>query len=141
MDLATSGANRDVGVVYSDPKLQASPATHALVLGVGQYASNRSSLVRSSTIAARMIAEWFLEGTLGQKSGFENPAKPLGSLGVLLSELPSRLLSHVADAPVPRATHRAHSPLYFNTSQQQASVWNRKDLQDKYKFTYVMPAK
>jgi caspase domain-containing protein len=103
--LATSEADRKAGVVYLDSSLQASPATHALVIGVGQYASNRLSPVSSPPIAARMMAEWFLDGTLEQKpSGFDNPAKPLGSLSVLLSELPVGSLSHFADGPVPRAT-------------------------------------
>jgi hypothetical protein len=100
MDL--TDADRDVGVIYADPKLQASPSTHALLLGIGQYASKRLSPIRSPPIAARMMAEWFLG--LAKESRFENSAKPLGSLGILLSELPSGLLSSIAGAPVPRAT-------------------------------------
>jgi hypothetical protein len=105
MGIATSDSDRNVGIVYLDPGLQVSPSTHALVIGVGQYASNRLSPVSSPPISARAIAEWFLDGALDRKSsGFKNPLKPLGSLGVLLSELPGGALSDVEGASVPRAT-------------------------------------
>jgi beta-lactamase superfamily II metal-dependent hydrolase len=31
--------------------------------------------------------------------------------------------------------------LYFNTSQEHATIWDRKDLRDKYKFSCVIPPK
>jgi hypothetical protein len=105
MSITTSDADRDVGVVYLDPGLQVSPSTHALIIGVGQYASNRLPPVSSPPIAARAMTEWFLDGALGRGSnGFKNPRKPLCSLGVLLSELPQGTLSDVEGAGVPRAT-------------------------------------
>ena len=105
MGITTSKADRDDGVVYFDPALSACPSTHALIVGVGQYASNRVSPVSSPPIAARTMAEWFLDGALGRRSdGFKNPGKPLGSLGILLSDLPGGALSDVEGASVPRAT-------------------------------------
>jgi len=63
------------------------------------------SPVSSPPIAARAMAEWFLDGALKRRSnGFRNPGKPLGSLGILLSDLPSSALSDVEGASVPRAT-------------------------------------
>lgn len=105
MGIVTSKADRDVGVVYRDDQLQTMPATHALVIGVGQYASESLAPVSSPPASARMMADWFLDGTRATTpGGFDNPAKPLGSLSVLLSELPDGALSQVADADVPRAT-------------------------------------
>jgi hypothetical protein len=52
-----------------------------------------------------MMAEWVLDGTRETPpGGFDNPAKPLGSLSVLLSELPAGAPSQFADGDVPRAT-------------------------------------
>jgi len=50
-----------------------------------------------------MIAEWFLDGET-KPGGFVNAARPLGSLSVLLSELPAGSRSQFADASIPRAT-------------------------------------
>jgi hypothetical protein len=105
MAITTSKLDRDVGVIYLDPRLEACPSTHALIIGVGQYASNRLSPVSSPPIAARAMAGWFLDGALERKSnGFRNPGKPLGSLGILLSELPNGAPSDVEGASVPRAS-------------------------------------
>ncbi|MBR1270536.1 caspase family protein [Bradyrhizobium sp. AUGA SZCCT0222] len=105
MGIVTSKADREIGVVYRDDGLQAVPATHALVIGVGQYASKSLSPVSSPPASARLVTEWFLDGTRAETpGGFDNPAKPLGSLSVLLSELPEGARSQVAGADVPRAT-------------------------------------
>jgi Caspase domain len=105
MSLVISDVDRDDGVVYLDANLRDVPSTHALVIGVGQYASDRLSPVSSPPLSARMIAEWFLDGMVETKpGGFVNAAKPLGSLSVLLSELPAGSRSQFADASIPRAT-------------------------------------
>lgn len=104
MGLVVSDAERDQGVVYLDASQQVA-ATHALVIGVGQYASQQLSSVVSPTVAARMVGDWFLDGMDENKpGGFLNTDKPLGSLSVLLSELPEGKRSRFADTEVPRAT-------------------------------------
>jgi hypothetical protein len=42
MGIITSEAERAVGLIYLEPDLQKAPATHALVIGVGQYATGIS---------------------------------------------------------------------------------------------------
>jgi hypothetical protein len=76
MGLVTSKNERDVGVVYLDTQRQALPATHALVIGVGQYATEKLSAVSSPSVAARMMAEWFPTGCAGKPRRFDNPGKP-----------------------------------------------------------------
>jgi hypothetical protein len=107
MGFVVSDAERDQGVVYLDAAQKAVASTHALVIGVGQYASQQLLPVASPTIAARMVADWFLDGMNDAKpGGFSNTEKPLGSLGVLLSELPDGQPSRLAgiDVEVPRAS-------------------------------------
>jgi beta-lactamase superfamily II metal-dependent hydrolase len=36
---------------------------------------------------------------------------------------------------------RQRKTLYFNTNQQHATIWDRGDLQNKYNFSCVIPAK
>jgi hypothetical protein len=105
MGLVISDVEQDQSVVYLDAKLQDLASTHALVIGVGQYASDRLSPVSSPPLAARMVAEWFLDGMDETRpGGFVNAEKPLGSLSVLLSELPKQARSRFSDTDVPRAT-------------------------------------
>ena len=101
MPIVTSDADRDVGLIYSDPSLDASPSTHALIIGVGQYVSDRLSPVSSPPVAARAMTNWFLEK---EGNGFNNAQKPLGSVALLLSELADGGRSMFATAPVPRPT-------------------------------------
>jgi Caspase domain len=105
MGFVVSDADRDVGVVYLDATRQDLASTHALVIGVGQYASDRLEPVGSPPLAARIMAEWFVDGMDETKpGGFVNGEKPLGSLSVLLSELPKGERSQFSDASIPRAT-------------------------------------
>ena len=101
MPIVTSDADRDVGLIYTDPSLDASPSTHALIIGVGQYLSDRLLPVSSPPIAARSITNWLLEK---EGNGFNNAQKPLGSVALLLSELSDGARSVFATAPIPRAT-------------------------------------
>lgn len=104
MAITVSDDERSTGLIYCDRMLQNSPATHALVIGVGQYSSNRLSSVTSPPIAARAITAWLLDAVLSRDStGFNNPACPLGSVATLLSEQPSGGLSELEGAFVPRA--------------------------------------
>jgi hypothetical protein len=105
MSFVISEAERDAGVVYLDATRRELASTHALVIGVGQYASDRLSPLSSPPLAARMLAEWFLDGMDETRpGGFFNAEKPLGSLSVLLSEPPKDTHSRFADSDVPRAT-------------------------------------
>ena len=101
MPIVTSDADRDVGLIYTDPSLDASPSTHVLIIGVGQYLSDRLLPVSSPPIAARSITNWLLEK---EGNGFNNAQKPLGSVALLLSELSDGARSVFATAPIPRAT-------------------------------------
>jgi hypothetical protein len=97
--------DRGKGLIYFDQALRNSPSTHALVIGVGQYLSNRISAVTSPPIAARAMTAWLLDEVLSRNvTGFNNPDRPLCSLAVLLSERPNGVLSELEGAPVPRST-------------------------------------
>ena len=105
MDFVISDAERSQGVVYLNEAQKSVASTHALVIGVGQYTSQQLAPVASPTVAARMIADWFVDGMDDVKpGGFANADKPLGSLSVLLSEFSEGTRSRFADADVPRAT-------------------------------------
>ncbi|MHC2317569.1 hypothetical protein ACVIHC_004615 [Bradyrhizobium diazoefficiens] len=104
MAITASEEDRSQGLIYCDRTLSALPATHALVIGVGQYSSNRLSSVTSPPISARAITTWLLDATLSRAStGFNNPVCPLGSIATLLSEQPNGAHSEIEGAFVPRA--------------------------------------
>jgi hypothetical protein len=104
MATTVSEEDRSQGLIYCDRTLSASPATHALVIGVGQYSSNRLSSVTSPPISARAITTWLLDGALSRENtGFNNPACPLGSVAALLSEHPNGAPSEIEGTIVPRA--------------------------------------
>ena len=72
---------------------------------MGQYSSNRVPPVSSPPISARAVTDWFLDSAVnGKPNGFTNPRTPLGSLALLLSELPDGERSSYGTAIVPRAT-------------------------------------
>jgi hypothetical protein len=105
MGIVTSDAGRAGGLVYLEPDLQNAPAIHALVVGVGQYASSTLPPVTSPPLSARAMVGWLLDGALRRDpKGLTNPVTPLGSLAVLLSEKPDGGRSEVEGAPVPRAS-------------------------------------
>ncbi|WP_439395530.1 caspase family protein [Bradyrhizobium sp. PMVTL-01] len=119
MGILSSEADRAIGLVYLDPALQNAPATHALVIGVGEYSTGNPPSVTSPSLSARAIAAWILDGTLGRdRAGFSNPLTPLGSLAVLLSEQPGGALSEVEGATVPRAT--------FTNVQRAVETWTTR---------------
>ena len=84
MILPAGDPGRDVGLVYRDDALAAGPATHVLIVGVGAYRSPRfKTALTTTTVSARALADWFVEPG---PAGFGNPACPLGSVALLLSE-------------------------------------------------------
>jgi len=96
--------DRAIGVVWLDDKLKDVPATHVLIIGVGQFASKGLSPLKSTPASALALAGWFLDGASKRAEGFANSARPLGSLAILLSEHDNGALSQVEGGPVPRAT-------------------------------------
>lgn len=86
----------DSFLVFEDSNLAESPATHALVIGVGDYPhllggsspnqcanTEGMSQLSSPPVSARRIAEWLLRD-------YHFAEKPLGSLALLLSEGPPK---------------------------------------------------
>jgi hypothetical protein len=92
---------RGVGLIYSDQSLLAGPATHVLIIGIGSYQSRRLKSAQTSTISARQLADWFVDGT---KARFTNRNCKLGSVALLLSEDKQGARSSYAGGEVPRAT-------------------------------------
>ena len=93
-------AARNLGLVYMDEGLSAGPATHVLVVGVAAYKKLTVAL-KTATLSAREVADWFVDG---QKARFANPGCGLGSVAVVLSEMPGDAKSQYAGGDVPRAT-------------------------------------
>lgn len=107
MPVTTEPALRKQGVVFHDPDQDALAATHVLIVGCGHFADTNLQPLTSSTASARALAGWFLDGALVRGPGFANPARPLGSLAILLSETDGGETSQVEGAPVPRASFAA----------------------------------
>lgn len=108
MSITASKEDRELGVVWKDPKQDGKPATHVLIVGVGQFAARRLQALRSTPAAARALTSWFLDGARqATANGFRNPDRPLGSLALLLSEADDGSLSTVEGSTVPRATFNA----------------------------------
>lgn len=118
MSLTTLPANRSEGLVWLDPALADLPATHVLIAGIGRFDSQRVPALSSPPVSARAIAGWFLDGACGRGQGFDNPARPLASLAMLLSEAEDKSLSEVEGGPVPRAD--------FATLKKAVENWIRR---------------
>lgn len=91
------------GVVFKEGGTESGPATHVLIIGVGDY-RNKAMFpdeLDSATRSARALADWFLADA---PPCFKNANCPLGSIGILLSEAPSGSASTYASGLVPRAT-------------------------------------
>ena len=104
---------RKAGLVYLDGALVDGPATHVLIVGVGAYQSAKFKTLTSTTVSARAVADWFVDG---EKARFQNKDCPLGSVAVLLSEpgAPGGLASY-AGGEVPRAT--------FEQTEKAVDAW------------------
>ncbi|HEY8610170.1 MAG TPA: caspase family protein [Roseomonas sp.] len=100
MLLAPDDPLREDGLVYLDQALAQMPATHVLIVGIGDYRSGRLSPLTSPTVSAREFSSWFTDLARGR---FRHPACPLGSVAVVLSE-PGANPSMVGGGPVPRGT-------------------------------------
>lgn len=50
------------------------PATHVLIVGVGQFAARTLEPLKSTPASAKVLAEWFLDGARGSGDGFANTA-------------------------------------------------------------------
>ncbi len=101
------------GVVYRRPTPTGAPATHVMIVGVGDYQDkNRFPLeLKTATHSARALADWFIDET----PKFKNDICPLASVAVVLSESPSCTAPHYAGGPVPRAI--------FGDLQRAALAW------------------
>ncbi len=96
--------DRKLGLAWHDPALAGKPATHVLIVGVGRFAAPGLQPLNSTPASARALAGWFLDGATGRAAeGFANPARPLGSLAMLLSEQDDGASSIFEGAAVPRA--------------------------------------
>lgn len=104
MALTIDPKDRETGLVWHDPALATAEATHVLIVGVGQFSAPGLAALSSTPAAARALAGWFLDGATGRAEGFANPARPLGSLAILLSEHDAGALSQLEGGPVPRAS-------------------------------------
>lgn len=89
------------GVVYRRPVAPGSPATHVLIVGVGDYQDKTSfpQELKTATRSARALADWFIDET----PNFKNASCPLASVAMVLSKSPSSTLAQYAGGPVPRA--------------------------------------
>ena len=84
-------------LVYENP-IPAGPATHAIVIGVGDYPHLNGGAERktqdhenmgqltSPPVSARQFASWLIES-------FHHPAKPLATVSLMLSPRFDRLLT------------------------------------------------
>jgi hypothetical protein len=93
---------------------QDGPQTHVLIVGVGHYPFFRDGgdegnagaplgQLTSSTVSARILADWFL-------NHYRYPPAPLGSIALLLSEpAPAPFRTASADWLVPAPTYNAFS--------------------------------
>lgn len=104
MAITLDPADRAIGLVWRKDALAPAPATHVLIVGVGRFDAPGLAPLKSTTASARALAAWFLDGATGRAEGFHHPARPLGSLAVVLSEHAAGLQSEVEAGPVPRAT-------------------------------------
>jgi hypothetical protein len=101
MAITTRPEDRDKGVVFLDPALQAGPATHVMIVGVGRFQSPQVAALTSPPKSALAMADWFL-GLDGPHT-FVNPERPLGSLAVAISAEADDAPTRYAGADVPRA--------------------------------------
>lgn len=69
------------GLIWIDEALEGLPATHVLVVGVGQYQSQKLSPLTTTTATALAVVDWF-------QTEFDNFDAPLGSIQLLLSPKP-----------------------------------------------------
>ncbi len=108
MALTTNTDHRDSGLVWLESELAAKPATHLLIAGIGRFDTlGGATSISSPPISARQVASWFLDGAARRGPGFANPARPLASLAVLLSEAEDGSPSEIEGGPVPRASFQA----------------------------------
>lgn len=107
------GFGNNEGLVFLDPVLACAPATHVMIVGVGSYLSEVVADVTSPPVSARAFADWFLQ----DENGFCNPAKPLGSVAMALSEAGNGP-STFAGTTVPRAT--------FENVKSALQAWVRR---------------
>lgn len=96
--------DRAVGMIWRAVERDDAPATHVLIVGVGQFQSTKLAPLRSTVKSARDMANWFLPGETKHGNGFQHPSRPLGSLAIVLSDPEAPPGSEVDGAPVPRAT-------------------------------------
>jgi hypothetical protein len=111
--IRTSEQDRTAGIVYLDERLVARPATHVMIVGVGSFSSDFIADVTSPTVSARAVADWFVQ----DMEGFHNPATPLGSVTVLLSEAGEGQAEY-AGGTVPRAL--------FANARSAMQAWVRR---------------
>lgn len=101
MPVTLDPAHRAQGLIYLNSALVDQPATHVLLVGIGRFASDALPQLTSPPASARAMAAWFL-GDAGDRAGFANPERPLGSLALVLSEGDGP--AEAEGGPVPEAT-------------------------------------
>jgi len=80
MTVTVASQDREKGIVFLEQSRASSPATHVMIVGVGQFLSPAIRALTSPPLSALAVADWFL----GRGSpGFTNPKRPLGSLVAL----------------------------------------------------------
>lgn len=108
MAITQSEDDRKLGVVWHDPAVVQKPATHVMIVGVGQFDAPGLQPLKSTPASAKALADWFLEGARNQAAnGFASFARPLGSLALLLSDNDDGAPSIFEGAAVPRATFKS----------------------------------
>jgi beta-lactamase superfamily II metal-dependent hydrolase len=131
MFLAENDPRRATGLIWLDEAVAQKPATHALIIGVGAYQSPKfKQPLTSTTVSARAVADFFVDPG---KASFHNPAVPLGSVALLLSEPENggSYQAHYGNGLVLRAT-------FANASAAVGGWADRMDSSpDNFAFLYV----
>ena len=96
----------DQALVWEDPTDR--PGTHVLLIGIGDYpwltcgtsfdaeqhgeAAMGMKQLSAPPVSMRKLADWFLDPA--DRSGFDNPARQLASISLVLSEATPASYSH-----------------------------------------------
>ncbi|HEX5885254.1 MAG TPA: caspase family protein [Pyrinomonadaceae bacterium] len=119
----------DKFLVHEEPV--AGAATHAIVIGIGDYPhllggsdtlsnyNDGMGQLTSPPVSARKFAEWLIQN-------YENPNQPLASVSLLLSEAPAKDFTN----PKSQQIHQPEEATYAN-AEEAISAWAVRGRQNK----------
>lgn len=122
----------DKFLVHEEPVTGA--ATHAIVLGIGDYPhllggsdtlsehNDGMGQLTSPPVSARKLAEWLIQN-------YQNPNQPLASVSLLLSEAPRKDFIN----PKSQQTHQPEAATYANV-KRAIGAWALRGRQNKENF-------